>query len=266
MKLALISDIHANIEALDATLRAIAAEAADRIVCLGDIVGYNASPAECIARLREVGALCVAGNHDRAVSDPHASERLPEGAARAIAWTRTRLDTCALDFLAGLPSELTIEGQIVAVHGALHAVERRESVYLDTRALRQRSFDALASHASRVRVCGFGHTHMPGVYEERGGVERVAAGDNVILRDDALYLVNPGTVGQPRPADKPASFMLLDTTRRVLATHRVPYDLRAVAARNRAAGLLSPFSSLPQPVRSALRWGVRSVGLRGRRR
>ena len=103
VKLALISDIHANLQALQATLDDIAAQSVDRIVCLGDIVGYNTNPGECIALIRRANCLCVAGNHDRAVSRQITTETFSNTAARAAAWTRERLSKDELAFLAGLP-------------------------------------------------------------------------------------------------------------------------------------------------------------------
>src|SRR5882724_6328409 len=118
MKLAIISDIHANLEALQATLQRISAQTVDRIVCLGDIVGYNANPEECISLLREFDVLSIAGNHDRAVTGQITTEGFSHTAARAVAWTRRQLSADAIEFLAGLPLKLRIDNHLVAVHGA----------------------------------------------------------------------------------------------------------------------------------------------------
>src|SRR5215211_7505063 len=202
MKLAIVSDIHANLEALRAVSAEISAHAVDRIVCLGDIVGYNTDPAECIAVIRQLDAICIAGNHDRAVT-----------------------------------GQITTDG------------------------LRRQSFAALAHHASRARICAFGHTHRLGIFEFEDGVMRQCSGDQVPLRADAYYLINPGSVGQPRTADRRASFLILDTTRRVVTVHRVSYDAAAALAKTRRAGLMPAFSFLPRPLRNSLRWAVRAVGL-----
>src|SRR5215471_7515284 len=100
MKLAIISDIHANMEALRATLQHVSAQTVERIVCLGDIVGYNANPAECISLLRASDVLCIAGNHDRAVTGQITTEGFSHAAARAVSWTRQRLGSDAIKFLA----------------------------------------------------------------------------------------------------------------------------------------------------------------------
>jgi predicted phosphodiesterase len=272
MKVAIISDIHGNLEALCATLQAIAAHPVERIVCLGDIVGYNTNPAECIALLRAHDVLCVAGNHDRAATGQITTDGFAEIAARAIAWTRRRLDREALAYLAQLPTELSLADALVAVHGALHAAEVREMVRLNTDARRLMSLEALVSHGSGARICAFGHTHRLGVFELRDGAVRELAGDRICLRADGWYLVNPGTVGQPRTDDRRATYLVLDTQRHEVTAHRVAYDAEVPFAKTRREGLL-PFwrylpkpiqalrEYLPQPVRDALKRGLKVVGL-----
>lgn len=261
MRIAILSDIHANEEALRATLLAIEAEAVDRILCLGDIVGYNANPAECAALLRQVDALCVAGNHDRAATGQIGIEGFGLTAARAITWTRRRLDGDLRDFLAGLPLKLGIDGQIVAVHGALHPDQGCELVRLDNDERRLLSFEALAAHPSGARICAYGHTHRAGVHEYRDGQIRCVSGDEIALRDDAYYLVNPGTVGEPRTGDVRASFAILDMADRRISIRRVAYDRSVAVGKTRKAGLAPPLSFLPEPVRAVLKRGLRAFGL-----
>jgi predicted phosphodiesterase len=261
MKLAIVSDIHANLEALQATLADISMQAVDRLVCLGDVVGYNANPAECIALLRRRDVLCVAGNHDRAVSGQITTEDFGHTAARAVAWTRKRLPPDALDYLAALPLTAGIQHHLVAVHGALHPDTGRETVRLETEELRQSSFAALINHPSRARICAFGHTHRTAMFEFSDGVMRERTGDHLHLRDDAYYLINPGSVGQPRTADPRATYLVLDTDHRVVTVHRVAYDAEAARAKTRRAGLLPALSFLPGPLRDSLKRGVHAVGL-----
>jgi len=260
MRLAIISDVHANLEALQATLDEISRDAVDRILCLGDIVGYNADPAECIGLLRERDALCVAGNHDRAVVGHISTETFPPVAARAVAWTRSRLGAEALDFLAGLPLTLAIGCELVAVHGALHPDCGRELVRLDTEEARRLSFAALAAHPSGARVCAFGHTHRLGVYEYRAGAQAEREREEATLRDDTAYLVNPGSVGQPRSAERRATYLVLDTAGRSVTPRHVAYDAAAVWAKTRAAGLAPRAHPIPAPVRRVLRRAMRAVG------
>jgi predicted phosphodiesterase len=261
VKLALISDIHANLEALQATLDDIAGQAVDRIVCLGDIVGYNTNPGACIALIRAADCLCVAGNHDRAVAGKITTETFSTTAARAAAWTRRRLSDEELAFLDGLPLTAEIEGELVAVHGALHPQTGREIVRLDDDESRGFSFEALMRHPSGARICAFGHTHHAAIYELRdGGIALRAEGD-VRLRDDAYYLVNPGTVGEPRAADRRASYMVVDLAQRIVRRRRVAYDAAAPVRATRKAGLAPLLPFIPAPVRRALKSSLRALRL-----
>lgn len=262
MRLALISDIHANLEALQATLADIAARGVDRVVCLGDIVGYNANPAECIALIRAANALCVAGNHDLAVCGRMPSKNFPATAARAIVWTHRHLSWDDLLFLAGLPLKAHVEGGLVAVHGALHPQTECATVRLDSDERRLQSFYALAADPSRARIGAFGHTHQVGIYEFRGGGVVAPQGEQTVkLRDDAYYLINPGSVGQPRSKDKRASYMVLDLAQRTVTVHRVTYDVTAAWAATRQAGLAPTLAFVPRRVRGAIGGGLRALHL-----
>lgn len=261
MRIALISDIHANVEALHAALDVAKAEGVDRIVCLGDIVGYNTDAAACVALLREVDALCIAGNHDRAAIGAIDTEGFSEPAKRAVDWTRRRLDPDTEAFLSGLPLKAAVGDALVIVHGALHPDQGCELVRLDDDRKRGLSFDALAAHPSGARVCAFGHTHRPGVWERRDGVIRQCDGDTITLRPDALYFVNPGTVGEPRGADNRASLAIFDGERRSIAFRRVAYDRRATLAKTRRAGLAPRFAAVPAPLRMRLIGVLRALRL-----
>jgi predicted phosphodiesterase len=261
VKLALVSDIHANLEALEATLGDIAARGADRIVCLGDIVGYNTQPAECIALLRRANALCIAGNHDLAVCGRITTKTFSKTAARAVEWTQRHLSRDDLHFLAGLPLKAVIAGQIVAVHGALHPQTDCAIVRLDNDERRMQSFQALMADPSGARICAFGHTHHAGIYEFGDGRATVLAESKVKLRPDALYLINPGTVGQPRARDRRASYMMADLAQRTLSLYRVAYDESAPLAATRKAGLAPAYTAVPAAVRASVGSGLRALRL-----
>jgi predicted phosphodiesterase len=224
VRLALISDIHANLGALDATLADIARQSVDRIVCLGDIVGYNRDAAECIARVRETHCICVAGNHDLAVCGKITTEHFSKAATRGVIWTQAQLQQSDIDFLASLPSKTVIDGKLIAVHGALHPEENCESVRLDNDDKRLLSFIALMGHPSGARICAFGHTHRAGVYEWHHDRAVVRQEREVQLDSGAFYLINPGTVGEPRTFDRRASYMVVDLAQRTAAHHFVEYD------------------------------------------
>ncbi len=266
MKIAILSDIHANAEALRAALDSIRARDVDRIVCLGDVVGYNTDVAECVALLRGADALCIAGNHDRAVTGQIPTEGFSNTAIRAIAWTRKRIDADSLEFLRGLPLKAHIDDQLVVVHGALHLDEGCELLRLNTPERRRLSFDALAAHPSGAQVCAFGHTHRLGVYElGADGEERelARAANEIPLRDGCRYLVNPGTIGEPRTDERRATYLVLDTERNIISIGRAAYDGTATAAKTRQVGLGPRFGFLPTPVRATLWWGVRRMRLQG---
>lgn len=261
MKLALISDIHANLAALQATLADIALRGADRIVCLGDIVGYNTQPSECIALLRRADALCVAGNHDLAVCGRITTKGFSGTAARAVAWTQQRLPREDLTFLAGLPLKATVEGQLIAVHGALHPQTDCATVRLDNDEQRMQSFQALIAAPSGARICAFGHTHHAGIYEFRDGRAASRTEENYRLQENAFYLINPGTVGQPRNGDPRASYMVLDLARPSVTMPRVAYDSAATIAATRKAGLAPAFAFIPAPVRGRIGASLRALNL-----
>ncbi|MEY2618782.1 MAG: hypothetical protein RL522_1784 [Pseudomonadota bacterium] len=268
MKFAVLSDIHANRPALSAVLEAIVQEGVDRIVCLGDVTGYHTELGDCVRLLQAAGALCVAGNHDRAVLGALGAEGFTPQAWRAVTWSRERLDDGTRDFLAGLPLQRAIDDVLVAVHGALHPQVGCEWVRLDDDLKRSLSLDALAAHPCGARVCAFGHTHRSGVWERRAGEIRRVEGDTVLLHPQAWYLVNPGSVGEPRDDDPRASFLVFDSAEGRVQFRRVGYDRPSALAKTRAAGLLppQPWPWLPAPQRQWLkkrlrRWGVYEVAL-----
>lgn len=261
MKLALLSDVHANLEALQAVLDRVAADGAERIVCLGDVVGYHTNPSECIARLRELDTVWVGGSHDRALTGQITTAGFSTTAVRALAWTRDHVGSDVIEFLAALPVCTAIGSDLVAVHGALHPDVGRETVRLDTDERRRLTFEALIKDPSGARVCAFGHTHRIGIYEWRDGVIQELASDAAELRSDAWYLINPGAVGEPRRSDQRASYMIFDTQRRTVCVRRVAYDYAAALAKTRRAGLLPRFSFVPPGVRAVLKRGRRAMGL-----
>lgn len=263
MKLAIISDVHANLEALEATLQMISGQDVDRIVSLGDMVGYNANPSECVALIRESGALCIGGNHDRAAAGVISTEGFGSSAARAIKWTRKQLNADVLNYLADLPLETSVDNHLVAVHGGLLSRGGCELSRLNTVERRRASFEALMSHKSGARLCAFGNTHHFGIFELRDGVERVSSNEEFTLRDDAYYLVNPGTVGQPRRQDRRATYLIFDTVRNTLKLHRVSYDFMLPVTKACDAGLLPFYARFPASVRQPIRWAANTLGVRG---
>jgi predicted phosphodiesterase len=242
MRLALISDIHANREAFEAVLERIDALGVDRVLCLGDIVGYYADAEACIELLGERGIESLGGNHDLATAGLRSAEEFGARARRVVEWTERRLSRPALGFLRGLTVARAMDPTFFAVHAALHP-EPNDQLHLSSRPRVEASMRALASGRFGSTLCFFGHTHRPVIHAlEHGRLESLAVDTDACVRlsVDACYLINPGSVGQPRDGDARASFAIWDGAKRTVAFHRVAYDWRRCHDKARRAGLLEP--------------------------
>lgn len=233
MRYLVLSDIHANIEALDAVLHA-AAGRYDRVLVLGDLVGYGADPDAVVARVRTLPDLhVIRGNHDKAAVGLLAPDTFNDLAREAIAWTRRILSDRSRAWLAGLPAgPMTIDDLVEVCHGTPYD----EDEYLAGRREARRSF----AEAHRP-VCLFGHTHVPAAFaldaELHDARAVVTARRRLVFDDGRAYLANCGAVGQPRDGDARAAYGILDTGTRSLALLRADYDLRQAQSRIIAAGL-----------------------------
>ena len=235
MRIAVLADIHANLEALRACLDHARARGAERIVLLGDLVGYGADPEAVLdIAMAEAarGTVVLLGNHDEAATGTGGSG-MNDMAAAAIAWTRTRLSEAHRRFLAGLPLTAEEDGCLF-VHADASAPGRWRYV-TDAEAAR-RSMEATEAH---VTVCG--HVHRPALYSlgETGKLTPFVpvAGAPVPLARGRRWLAVAGAVGQPRDRDPAACYLLLETEPMAATWMRVPYDIAATAAKIRAAGL-----------------------------
>ena len=216
MRLAVLSDIHANLAALEAVRDAL--PEVDEIWVLGDIVGYGPQPNEVIAALQEMGARSVMGNHDGAAIGQVDAGWFNPDAARAIGWTSEVIDENARAYLATLP-EVRRDGDLTAVHGSPRDPTWEYITGPDVAGANLAAFDT--------RICLHGHTHVPIVFRaDQDRVEVVAAtpGSPVTIREGRL-LLNPGSVGQPRDGDPASSFVVLDTEAGSADFHRVSYDI-----------------------------------------
>jgi predicted phosphodiesterase len=236
--LGLIADIHGNREALAAVLAQLARRGAERIVCLGDIVGYNADPELCVRMLRQRAAAAVAGNHDLIAVGAGDFSRCSNKARYALERTRRRLSTASRAYLARLPRALALEGGIVLVHAGVRDVGQ----YLRTCAHIEQNARLLAQDFPAARLCLFGHSHEQKVYEVHGGIAReLPLAPRLQLRRDRLYFINPGAVDAARKRSPPlAEFGVLDTEAWQLELERVPYDAAAAEARAAARGYRIP--------------------------
>lgn len=239
MRYAIFSDVHGNLEALTAVLEHLAEGRIDRLLCLGDSIGYGADPAACLERLTSSGAMSVAGNHEWGCLGKLDVQWFNAAARQAILWTRDQLGFAELEALRRLPLTLT-DGPVTLVHGTLTHPERFEYLMdlgqgMDT-----------ASHC-RTPFCAMGHTHVPCVLEYdlqarrmRRVVTSPAELSEVRLERDGSrtrYLINPGSVGQPRDGDPRASLAILDTDACHVSVARVPYDIPRAQEKIRRANL-----------------------------
>jgi predicted phosphodiesterase len=239
MRFLILSDIHANATAFDAALNA-AKGSWEKAICLGDVVGYGPDPNEVIDRLRQIGALTIRGNHDKVSCGLTNADDFNPVARSAAHWTQEHLRTDNREYLASLPTgPASIDG-ISLVHGALN--DEDEYVVAAAQAL-----DSLLEAPSRITF--FGHTHLQGGFALGKGNEvqtlRFRPPDGQMfatlkLEKDTNYLLNPGSVGQPRDGDPRAGFAIADTEKNTVEFWRVPYDVESVQKRMERAGLPEP--------------------------
>lgn len=231
MKVAVISDVHGNRQALEAVLEAIAATDASELWCLGDLVGYGADPDACVALASEHAAVCLAGNHDLAVTGEVPVQEFSRGAGIAVQWTREMITPEHLRFLGGLRPQGQ-EGRI----GLYHA-SPRDPVweYVLSALLAELCMDEQPS-----RICLIGHSHVALSFVRRDG--QPASGEPrregaCLDLSEGEWLLNPGSVGQPRDGDPRASWLLLDLDGLTASFRRTGYDVAGAAAAIRAAHL-----------------------------
>jgi predicted phosphodiesterase len=238
MRFLILSDIHSNVTALDAVMAA-AKGRWEKAICLGDIVGYGPDPNEVIEEVRAIAPVLVRGNHDKAVARPAIGDDLNPLARAAVDWTRAQLRPENLKFLEELPAGPVTTDGLAIVHGAYH--DEDEYVFSPGQAL-------TGLLESRAAVTFFGHTHFQGGFSYRGdrleviqlkvqpgtgfGALRIEAGTK--------YLLNPGSIGQPRDGDSRAAFGIADLGHNVVEFWRVPYAIAAVQERMKKAGLPEP--------------------------
>ncbi|HXX38203.1 MAG TPA: metallophosphoesterase family protein [bacterium] len=232
MRYAVFSDVHANAEALEAVLADAGRFRPDGYACLGDVVGYGPDPNECVARVRNLGAVAVAGNHDQAAVGAVDLDTFSPLARAAIDWTRQILGGEARAWLAALPLRMDVDG-CLAVHGSPR--DPIEEYILDLPA-------ALANFsAAAFTRCLVGHTHVPGAFvlepDGRVGAGELPTDFAVKLRPDVRYIINVGSVGQPRDGDPRASYLLLDAGAGTVTLRRVPYMIAKTQAKMTAADL-----------------------------
>jgi diadenosine tetraphosphatase ApaH/serine/threonine PP2A family protein phosphatase len=229
MRSAILSDIHGNLEALTAVMRELKGMAIDQYYCLGDVIGYGANPRECLKTIKELTQILVMGNHEWAVLGHDDLSSWSEAAREALLWTRRQLLVEDLEYLSGLPFYQKTE-HFAMTHGAYPNPE--EFVYLEDLATARRMM-ACAPHS----LMFIGHTHIPLIIQGRPGEELFVSRGRVVTVPDTQYIINVGSVGQPRDGNPLASFAVYDTQQRTVEIHRIAYDIAIAQEKIRQAGL-----------------------------
>jgi predicted phosphodiesterase len=235
MRFLVLSDIHANATALEASLAAVEGRW-ERVLCLGDVVDYGPDPNEVTERLKALAPIIIRGNHDKAVVGLIDLEGFNPVAQISAQWTREQMQPANLAYISQLPAGPASADGLTVVHGSYQ--DEDEYVFVPSQAL-----GGLLESPSEVTL--FGHTHYQGGFSYRAGQigviqlkpepgPKFAA---LRLEPGTRYLLNPGSVGQPRDGDPRAAFAIADMDHQVIEFWRVPYDVAAVQLRMRKAGL-----------------------------
>ncbi len=221
MRIAIISDIHSNLEALNSALEAIDAQRVDDIVCLGDIVGYGSNPNECLSLVRSRCSVVLQGNHDAAAVDLSVANQFTLNAQLSAIWTFGALPPENKDYLRNLP-QMKPRGDILFSHASPFEPEEWHYVIseFDTRE---------AFRAFTEKICFIGHSHIPVIFSEHGRVPAISR--------LGRYIVNVGSIGQPRDANPNLSYGIFDTEEWSYQNIRLGYDIDTAADKIRKAGL-----------------------------
>ncbi len=228
MKYAIIADIHGNLEAFQVVLEDIRAQNVDHIVCLGDVVGYNANPKECLQIVRDMNIPCVKGNHDEYCSTDNPLDGFNPHAAQAVHWTRDQLSAEEKQWLRDL-KYTRMAANFTMVHSTLDAPDRWGYV-----------FDKLAAAASfpyqNTQMCFFGHTHVPVAFM-RDTMVRGGTYSKFKVDPSKKYFINVGAVGQPRDNNPKCAYVVYDMSAMTIELRRLEYDIAAAQQKILAAGL-----------------------------
>ena len=227
----IISDIHSNLEALDAVLAHAEQQGFDEIICLGDFVGYGADPDACVRKLSARSRTkAVLGNHDAAVIDQSQRELFNPVARAGILYSESNLSGESSDYLRALPMTLNSDFDFIAVHSSPYRPEAWVYVVEPLEA-------ADAFHAMTKSLAFIGHTHFPAIHADNGSVVPFGTEDRVRVPGEGKIMVNVGSVGQPRDGDWRAAYVVYDVDSKRIQLHRVEYDVERAAAKILEAGL-----------------------------
>ncbi len=230
MRYGIFSDIHSNLEALDAVIEAYRKEKIDRYLCVGDVVGYASSPKECIEKIRMLAMITVAGNHDWASVNLISTDYFNPLAKEAVFWTQRNLDEEGRYFLEHLMLVYKNE-DLTMVHGTLD--EPGDFNYMTDGYIASRTFELLETN-----ICFVGHTHVPGVFiKSKDSRIRYQEDSNINIKEDSKYIINVGSVGQPRDGNPKAAYCIYDSDKKNVQIKRISYDIQTVRKKIIAGGL-----------------------------
>lgn len=230
MKYALISDLHSNLEALSAVFEDISMQSITKVICLGDIIGYGASPKECLDLVKQKCQWTIAGNHDHAVVGLCNKEYFNPYARSAADWTLHQLAEDDISYIKKLPFILELEN-FICVHANLDKPEEWGYV-LD-------EWDANATFLKmgNSKICFIGHSHVPLIFEADQYIRYISQFQTFELKKVCRYIVNVGSVGQPRDWNPMAAYVVFDTDHQTLTLRRIAYNVEQSQRRIREAGL-----------------------------
>ena len=236
MRIAIISDVHSNLEALNAVVDDIDRGAISLVVNLGDLVGYNASPKECVELVQQRQIISILGNHDRAVTELKFAEVFNILAYQAVIWSAKTLAPEHKQFLQKLEHTRVLWDKYLFFHGG----PGNPDAYLSYLFQAKKAFNYMRKKTPGVRIGFFGHTHHRAVWQRdvRGKVSSIEPGENHLLLDpEHMYLINPGSVGQPRNGQWKASYLIFANEPESILFKSVAYDLHSAQAKIREARL-----------------------------
>jgi len=236
MKYAILGDIHANLEALRAVLEDAETQHVTHYACTGDMVGYNADPKACLQLIRNLDCSVVQGNHDYYAACNESMELFTPMAQKSILWTRRHLSPFERKYLRQLPMIADVEN-FTLVHSSLSNPRLWNYIF-------KRKAAAAHFRNQFSQICFFGHTHVPLAFVKDGATTSKGFYETLHIRPRAQYLVNVGSVGQPRDRNPKAAYAIYDLAEQTISMRRVEYDIEATQRKVRAAGL---------PFRNALR-------------
>jgi predicted phosphodiesterase len=236
VRYAIISDIHANLEALRSVCKDIKAQRPDKVICLGDIVGYYADPNNCVKICKNSGYISIRGNHDDAAVGICDINDFNPIAQTALLWTARRLKEEYKGWLRELPENLVVDEQFLAVHGA--PWDPYFYIFSTDGALQ--AFSYMRSHYPSLTLCFFGHTHQRALYtSEEDAVKITEEGKRYTLSDRGLFLINPGSVGQSRDGKPGASYIIYNSEEKEIEFRHLAYNIE-LTQRKVAAAKLPP--------------------------